>query len=122
MNAGGTSLVLLKAELLSSDGKHEEAFESLCNELDKDLDNTELRSTISTLLLGEGDIKGAETLLEETPIEVAHEEPIWIARARIQLLHADRNRDGTGETDRTDRQTGRQASKQTQQTRCLIGF
>ena len=100
LNAGGTPLVLLKAELLSLEGKHEEAFESLCDELNNDPDNSELRSTISTMLLSQGDIEGAEKLLDETPIEVAHDEPIWVARARIQLLHADRNRDGTGETDR----------------------
>ena len=101
LNAGGTALVLMKADLLSLSGKQEEAFNSLCSELKDDPHNTELRSTISTQLLRKGDIKGAEKLLEECPMEASHEEPIWVARARIQLLLADRNRDGTGETDRT---------------------
>jgi len=100
LNSGGTAVILLKSELLALSGNRKDAFESLCSELDSDPHNTELRSTISTYLLREGDVGEAENILDQCPVEVSHEEPIWIARARIQLLHADRNRDGTGQTDR----------------------
>jgi len=96
LNAGGTELILLKANLVALEEGEISASETLQEALDTDPNNDELRAHIADLLRQSGDLFNAEKLLNMAPIQTSE---THLARARIQLLYADMKRDGTGETD-----------------------
>jgi tetratricopeptide (TPR) repeat protein len=96
LNAGGTELILLKANLIALEEGEISASETLQSALDTNPNNDELRSHIADLLRQSGDLFNAEKLLNAATIKTYK---IYIARARIQLVYADMKRDGTGETD-----------------------
>jgi len=96
LNAGGTELILLKADLVALEEGEISASETLQSALDSNPDNDELRAHIANLLRESGELELAEKLLNEATIQTSI---IHVARARIQLMYADMQRDGTGETD-----------------------
>ena len=96
LGAGGTELILLKADLIAAvDGEHQ-GISSLRNALESDPLDADLRAHLVDLYRQGGDLHHAEQLLASAPLETA---PLLVARARIQLVHADQHRDGTGMTD-----------------------
>ena len=60
--------------------------------------DAELRSIVASRRLAEGRIEVAQALLDGTPPEIDHPE-LHIVEGRLHLARADRQRDGTGETD-----------------------
>ena len=96
LNAGGTELILLKANLVALEEGEISASETLQSALDSNPENDELRAHIADLLRQSGDLFNAEKLLNAALTQTSK---IHIARARIQLVYADMKRDGTGETD-----------------------
>lgn len=60
--------------------------------------DAELRSTVASRRLAEGRIEVAQALLDGTPPNIDHPE-LHIVEGRLHLARADRQRDGTGETD-----------------------
>jgi len=100
LDAGGVDMILLKADLLLTEGSPSAAEESLVKALDKDQMNGELRAKIATRFLLDGRISDAQTLLDETPVGIDHA-LLHVVEGRLHLSNADRTRDGTGETDST---------------------
>ena len=100
LNAGGVELILLKADLLLTEGSASAAEESLHKALEKDMMNGELRARIATRNLLDGRISDAQKLLDETPVGIDHA-LLHVVEGRLHLANADRTRDGTGETDVT---------------------
>ena len=96
LNAGGTELILLKADLVALSEGEISASETLQSALDTNPENDELRAHIANLLRESGELELAEKLLNEATVQTSI---IHVARARIQLMYADMQRDGTGETD-----------------------
>ena len=72
---------------------------SLEKAIEKHPMDAELRSTVASRRLAEGRIEVAQALLDGTPQNIDHPE-LHIVEARLHLARADRQRDGTGETDR----------------------
>ena len=100
LDAGGSDLVLLKADLLAADGQATAAEESLVKALDKDMMNGELRARIATRYLLDGRPDDAQDLLDSTPVGIDHA-LLHVVEGRLHLVNADKTRDGTGETDAT---------------------
>lgn len=100
LEAGGVDLILLKADLLLTEGSASAAEESLTKALEKDKMNGELRARIATRNLLDGRINDAQRLLDETPVGIDHA-LLHVVEGRLHLAYADRTRDGTGETDVT---------------------
>lgn len=100
LDAGGSDLVLLKADLLAADGQATAAEESLVKALDKDMMNGELRARIATRYLLDGRPDDAQGLLDSTPVGIDHA-LLHVVEGRLHLVNADKTRDGTGETDAT---------------------
>ena len=98
LDAGGVELVLLKANLLEAEGSFVAAEEALLKALDKDASNAELRAKMASRKLLQGDIPGAQQLLDDTPMGIDHA-LLHVIEGRVQLALADRARDGTGQTD-----------------------
>lgn len=72
LDAGGCDMVLLKADLLVTDGQATAAEESLVKALDKDMMNGELRAKIATRYLLDGRPNDAQNLLDKTPVGIDH--------------------------------------------------
>ena len=72
LEAGGVDLILLKADLLLTEGSASAAEESLTKALEKDKMNGELRARIATRNLLDGRINDAQKLLDETPVGIDH--------------------------------------------------
>ncbi len=100
LDAGGCDMVLLKADLLVTDGQATAAEESLVKALDKDMMNGELRAKIATRYLLDGRSNDAQNLLDKTPVGIDHA-LLHVVEGRLHLVNADKTRDGTGETDAT---------------------
>ncbi|MGB0475007.1 MAG: tetratricopeptide repeat protein, partial [Candidatus Poseidoniaceae archaeon] len=100
LDAGGCDMVLLKADLLVTDGQATAAEESLVKALDKDMMNGELRAKIATRYLLDGRPNDAQNLLDKTPVGIDHA-LLHVVEGRLHLVNADKTRDGTGETDAT---------------------
>ncbi len=100
LDSGGVELILLKADLLLTEGSASAAEESLTKALEKDKMNGELRARIATRNLLDGRINDAQKLLDETPVGIDHA-LLHVVEGRLHLANADRTRDGTGETDVT---------------------
>lgn len=100
LNAGGVDLILLKADLLLAEGSATAAGESLTKALEKDMMNGELRARIATRHLLDGRPDDAQKLLDETPVGIDHA-LLHVVEGRLHLVNADKERDGTGETDAT---------------------
>lgn len=100
LDAGGSDLVLLKADLLAADGQATAAEESLVKALDKDMMNGELRARIATRYLLDGRPDDAQRVLDSTPVGIDHA-LLHVVEGRLHLVNADKTRDGTGETDAT---------------------
>lgn len=98
LEAGGIELVFLKSDLLSTNGQISDAEESLVKALLQSPDNGELRARIASRKLLAGQIEEAQSLLDATPLGIDHA-LLHIVEGRLQLSHADRQRDGTGQTD-----------------------
>ncbi len=96
LNAGGTELILLKADLIALEEGEIAASETLQSALELNPDNDELRAHIVDLLRESGDLYHAEKLLNAA---ITQTDALHVAKARIQLVYADMQRDGTGETD-----------------------
>ena len=100
LDAGGVDMILLKADLLLTEGSASAAEESLVKALEKDQMNGELRAKIATRFLLDGRTFDAQKLLDETPVGIDHA-LLHVVEGRLHLSNADRTRDGTGETDAT---------------------
>ena len=100
LDAGGVDLILLKADLLLAEGSATAAEESLTKALEKDMMNGELRARIATRHLLDGRPDDAQKLLDETPVGIDHA-LLHVVEGRLHLVNADKERDGTGETDAT---------------------
>ena len=100
LEAGGSDLIMLKADLLLAEGSATAAEESLAKALEKDTMNGELRAKIATRYLLDGRPEDAQKLLDETPLGIDHA-LLHVVEGRLHLVNADRMRDGTGETDAT---------------------
>lgn len=96
LNAGGTELILLKANLIALEEGEISASETLQSELEKNPSNDELRAHMADLLRQSGNFEDALKLLDFATEQTSE---IHICRARIELMIADRQRDGTGEND-----------------------
>ena len=98
LQAGGTELIFLKSDLLMSSGKVTESEETLVKALLESPDNAELRARMASRKLINGFIDEAQTLLDETPLGIDHS-LLHVIEGRLHLARADRQRDGTGQTD-----------------------
>lgn len=99
LDAGGVDAVFLKAELLELEGSAVAAEETLLNAVQSQPGNGELRARIASRYLLQHRVEDAERLLKETPDGIDHA-LLHTVEGRLHLAHADRLRDGTGETDR----------------------
>ena len=72
LEAGGSDLIMLKADLLLAEGSATAAEESLIKALEKDTMNGELRAKIATRYLLDGRPEDAQRLLDETPLGIDH--------------------------------------------------
>jgi len=99
LDAGGVNMIILKAELLTFEGRHVDAQDSLDKALEKNPENGELRSRLADRHLLAGDVGLAESLLLSTPVHVEHP-MLHVVEGRITLYRSDRARDGTGKTDK----------------------
>lgn len=100
LNAGGTELILLKADLLAASGKETEAKESLEKSLQQNPDNDELRSAMARMALQNLDLETAESLLRTATTPPTMSLHLQLEWGRLHLALADLKRDGTGDTDR----------------------
>lgn len=100
LDAGGVDAVFLKAELLEIEGSVVAAEETLLKALNAQPYNGELRARIAGRYLIQHRVEDASALLSETPDGIDHA-LLHTVEGRLHLAHADRLRDGTGETDRT---------------------
>ena len=98
LDCGGAQLIVLKADLLAESGDVMAAETSLEKAIEKHPMDAELRSTVASRRLAEGRIEVAQALLDGTPPNIDHPE-LHIVEGRLHLARADRQRDGTGETD-----------------------
>ncbi|MBF14306.1 MAG: hypothetical protein CMA97_02185 [Euryarchaeota archaeon] len=98
LDCGGAKLIVLKADLLAESGDVMAAETSLEKAIEKYPLDAELRSIVASQRLAEGRIEVAQTLLDGTPSTIDHPE-LHIVEGRLHLARADRQRDGTGETD-----------------------
>jgi tetratricopeptide (TPR) repeat protein len=98
LDCGGAQLIVLKADLLAETGDVMAAEASLEKAIEKYPMDAELRSVIASRRLAEGRIEVAQALLDGTPPMIDHPE-LHIVEGRLHLARADRQRDGTGETD-----------------------
>ncbi|RAH14507.1 MAG: hypothetical protein CMB56_005230 [Methanobacteriota archaeon] len=96
LNSGGTELILLKANLVALEEGELSASETLQTELEKNPSNDELRAHMADLLRQSGNLEDALQLLDLATEQTSR---IHISRARVELMIADRRRDGTGEND-----------------------
>ena len=100
LDAGGVDTVFLKAELLEIEGSVVAAEETLLKALDAQPFNGELRARVAGRYLIQHRVDEASNLLSATPDGIDHA-LLHTVEGRLHLAHADRHRDGTGETDRT---------------------
>ena len=98
LDAGGVDAVFLKAELLELEGSSVAAEETLLKAIEKQPSNGELRARIAGHYLMLHRVEEAETLLANTPDGIDHA-LLHTVEGRLHLAHADRKRDGTGQTD-----------------------
>ena len=98
LDCGGARLIVLKADLLAESGDVMAAETSLEKAIEKHPLDAELRSIVASRRLAEGRIEVAQSLLDGTPPAIDHPE-LHIVEGRLHLARADRQRDGTGETD-----------------------
>ena len=98
LDCGGAQLIILKADLLAESGDVMAAETSLEKAIEKHPLDAELRSIVASRRLAEGRIEVAQSLLDGTPPAIDHPE-LHIVEGRLHLARADRQRDGTGETD-----------------------
>ena len=98
LDCGGAQLIILKADLLAESGDVMAAETSLEKAIEKHPLDAELRSIVASRRLAEGRIEVAQSLLDGTPAAIDHPE-LHIVEGRLHLARADRQRDGTGETD-----------------------
>ncbi|MFQ3317408.1 MAG: tetratricopeptide (TPR) repeat protein [Candidatus Poseidoniaceae archaeon] len=98
LEAGGTQLVFLKSDLLLASGKVTESEEALERALLVSPDNAELRARMASRKLLNGYISEAQKILDETPLGIDHP-LLHVIEGRLHLARADRERDGTGQTD-----------------------
>ena len=98
LDCGGAQLIVLKADLIAETGDVMAAETSLEKAIEKHPMDAELRSIVASRRLAEGRIEVAQALLDGTPPEIDHPE-LHIVEGRLHLARADRQRDGTGETD-----------------------
>ena len=98
LDCGGAQLIILKSDLLAESGDVMAAETSLEKAIEKHPLDAELRSIVASRRLAEGRIEVAQSLLDGTPPAIDHPE-LHIVEGRLHLARADRQRDGTGETD-----------------------
>ncbi|MDE0708487.1 MAG: tetratricopeptide repeat protein, partial [Candidatus Poseidoniales archaeon] len=91
---------LLKAELLESLGRTEDAHASLSEALSKEPANAEIRAQLVLLQHQAGNPEAAFKILAEAPVGAWAGPALHIQKGRLILAEADRYRDGTGERDR----------------------
>lgn len=101
LKAGGTELILLKADLLTATGKESEGRESLEKSLKSNPDDNELRAAMAAMALQDGDPYKAETLLRTASTPPTMSVHLQIEWGRLHLAFADLRRDGTGQTDKS---------------------
>ncbi len=98
LEAGGVDAVFLKSELLELEGSVVAAEETLLKAIEQQPSNGELRARVASHYLLKHRIDDAETLLANTPEGIDHA-LLHAVEGRLHLAHADRLRDGTGQTD-----------------------
>tara|TARA_B110000438_G_scaffold302282_1_gene359527 strand:+ start:506 stop:3238 length:2733 start_codon:yes stop_codon:yes gene_type:complete len=91
---------ILKAELLESLGRTEDAHASLSEALSKEPANAEIRAQLVLLQHQAGNPEAAFEILAEAPVGAWNGPALHIQKGRLILAEADRYRDGTGERDR----------------------
>jgi len=98
LDAGGTEMILLKAELLERSGRPEDSFEWLESVLEKDPSNSIIRSEISQMHTFHGRRTEAWAVIEDAPNWGGPE--LHIQKGRLLLADYDANRDaGHSDTD-----------------------
>lgn len=100
LGAGGVDAIFLKAELLEIEGSRVAAEETLIKAIEAEPMNGELRARIAGRYLLNHHIEDAEAMLNATPQGIDHA-LLHAVEGRLHLAHADRQRDGTGQTDET---------------------
>ncbi|MDG1539436.1 MAG: tetratricopeptide repeat protein [Candidatus Poseidonia sp.] len=98
LDAGGVDTIFLKSELLELEGSGVAAEETLMGALKAQPMNGELRARIAGKFLLNHRIDDAQELLSSTPNGIDHA-LLHAVEGRLHLAHADRHRDGTGQTD-----------------------
>lgn len=98
LDSGGVELMMLKVDLLIASGSPADATKAMEKSLATHPQNGELRATIASKKLLEGDFIEAQRLLDETPVGIDHT-LLHVVEGRLHLANADRARDGTGQTD-----------------------
>lgn len=98
LDAGGIELIFLKSDLLAAKGQMSDSEAALDKALLTSPDNGELRARIASRKLLSGEFNDAQALLDSTPLGIDHA-LLHVVEGRLQLSHADRQRDGTGQTD-----------------------
>ena len=98
LDSGGVELMMLKVDLLIASGSPADAAKAMKKSLAAHPQNGELRATIASRKLLEGDFTEAQRLLDETPVGIDHT-LLHVVEGRLHLANADRARDGTGQTD-----------------------
>ena len=91
---------LLKAELLESLGRTEDAHSALSEALSKQPANAEIRAQLVLLQHQAGNVESAFDLLAEAPAGAWEGPALHLQKGRLILAEADRYRDGTGDRDR----------------------
>jgi tetratricopeptide (TPR) repeat protein len=100
LDAGGVDAVFLKAELLELEGSVVAAEETLLKAIEEQPSNGELRARIASKYLLHHRVEDAEDMLKNTPDGIDHA-LLHAVEGRLHLAHADRLRDGTGQTDQS---------------------
>ena len=100
LDAGGVDAVFLKAELLELEGSVVAAEETLLKAIEEQPSNGELRARIASKYLLHHRVDEAEDMLKNTPDGIDHA-LLHAVEGRLHLAHADRLRDGTGQTDQS---------------------
>lgn len=100
LDAGGVDAVFLKAELLEIEGSTVAAEETLLKAIEHQPSNGELRARIAAHYLMKHRVDDADAMLAGTPDGIDHA-LLHAVEGRLHLAHADRLRDGTGQTDET---------------------
>ena len=98
LDAGGWSMIMLKADLQESIGSFTAAEEGLERAITTHADDPNLRAAIATRHLERGRLSEAQAMLDGAPSSMEHAS-LHLVEGRLALARADLVRDGTGKLD-----------------------